>query len=106
MLFLVFGFSIAGVALLEVWSRIARTHQETEIRWIEDQFRAAIASYRDGAPGPVKKWPGSFDELLEDRRLPVTRRHLRRVYDNPRTGSADWNIERAPDGGFGEIRAK
>ena len=61
---------------------------------------------RESTPGQEKRFPRSFDGLLEDRRLAVPRRHLRRIYANPATGTPDWYVVRAPDGGISEVRSR
>jgi len=105
-LFVLAAFALSSLAVLELWSATARRERQKEIRWREDQFRAAIISYRASTPGQEKRSPRSFDDLLEDRRLAVPRRHLRRIYANPATGTPDWYVVRAPDGGISEVRSR
>jgi type II secretory pathway pseudopilin PulG len=103
------GFTYVGlliaVALLsiglagagEVWSTAARREREAQLLFAGDQFRRALDSYYEGSPG-VKRYPTSLEALLEDRRLPTTRRHLRRLYADPMTGKPDWALVRLPGG--------
>jgi len=72
----------------------AQREREAELLFIGDQFRQALAAYAS-APGVPKQYPEALEDLLEDKRTPQTRRYLRRIYPDPITGKADWEIERA-----------
>jgi type II secretory pathway pseudopilin PulG len=88
------GLAFAG----QVWHAAMQREKEKELMFIGDQFRTAIAKYYEWSPGGGKKFPRSLEDLLEDRRYPTTKRHLRRIYDDPMTGRADWGLVAAPDG--------
>jgi type II secretory pathway pseudopilin PulG len=93
------GTAAAASALL--WSTASRRDREAELLFVGAQFAQAIASYRDQAPaGQPQQFPRRLDDLLDDRRWPVTRRHLRRIWVDPITGRADWGLVAAPGGGF------
>jgi type II secretory pathway pseudopilin PulG len=92
----VMGAGLAAAA--QVWTTFAQRERERELLFIGTQFQRAIASYYEATPGTVKRFPRTFDELLEDKRFPVVRRHLRRVYPDPMTGKAQWGLIQAPDG--------
>lgn len=84
-----------------VWSVHAQREREAELLFAGDQIRVAITRFYEQVPlGQQHRFPRSIDELLHDRRWPSLRRHLRRPYLDPMTGSADWGIVRAPDGGI------
>lgn len=87
------GIVLAGTG--EVWQTSARRSKETELLFIGEQFRQAIASYHRAGPADARAYPPSLDELLEDRRFPVPRRHLRRLYRDPMTGQPQWGLVRA-----------
>jgi type II secretory pathway pseudopilin PulG len=96
---LLFAIVILGITLASVgvvWSTQVRRDREAELLFVGDQFRQAIGRYQES--GGV--YPHELDELVEDKRLPLARRYLRRVYADPMTGSADWELIKAPDGGI------
>ena len=63
--------------------------REQELLFIGGEYRRAIASYyRAGA----HQFPQDLNDLLEDKRFPEPRHHLRRLYTDPMTGAADWTI--------------
>ncbi|RZS58021.1 type II secretion system protein [Sphaerotilus mobilis] len=69
---------------------------EAELLWVGQQYRQAIESYYNATPGGVKKLPVRVEELLEDKRFPTSRRHLRQAYGDPlRPGAALKLIVRA-----------
>lgn len=81
------GLSLAA----DVQSTVARRDQEAELLAIGRQFQRALSSYYNTpvAQG-VPQYPLSMDELLEDRRGPVLRRHLRKLFTDPMTRSTQW----------------
>lgn len=91
-MFLVFfigiGLSKAGTA----WRTEVQREKERELLFVGEQFRQAIASYYENAPAGAKQYPPSLEALLHDPRFPQARRHLRRIYPDPVTGSAEWGL--------------
>ena len=81
-----------------MWTTAAKRVREQELLWVGGQFRLAVQRYYEQGPGGVKMYPRSLDELLEDRRWPKARRHLRRMYVDPVTGVVDWQPVLTPDG--------
>lgn len=91
--------AIAGLALVatgELWSTAAKRDREAQLLFVGDEFRRAIGSYYESSPG-AKRFPEQLDDLLEDRRFPVVRRHLRKIYRDPMTNSQEWGL--VQDGG-------
>jgi hypothetical protein len=91
--------ALAGVALAgagELWSTASKREKEAQLLFVGDEFRRAIGSYYEGSPG-TKQFPQRLEELLDDKRLPVTRRHLRRIYVDPMTGGAEWGLVKYGD---------
>lgn len=85
-----------GLALAaEVYSTALRREQEAELLSIGRQFQRALASYYNvPGVGGIGEYPTSFDDILEDRRTVVPRRHLRKVFTDPVTGKAEWGAVR------------
>lgn len=81
------GLSLAG----EMYTTAVRRDQEAALLAIGRQFQQALNSYANTALGVgPQRYPQSLDDLLEDRRGPVVRRHLRQVFVDPMTGQAQW----------------
>lgn len=97
--------AIGLAAIGHQWSVLAEQQRRDELQWTGAQYVRAIGSYYEASPGGVKRYPPSMDELLQDSRFLVTRRHLRRLYPNPYTLRMDWELIRAPDGGLQGLAA-
>ena len=92
-------FAIAAIGLLlagagEVWSTTMQREKEVELLWIGEQFRRALSRYQQSSPEAASRAPATLQELLEDRRFPTPRRHLRQIYRDPLTGQRDWGLVR------------
>lgn len=96
--------SLGLVAVSEVWSTTMKRQQLEQLNWAGAQYVGAIASYY-GAAGAIRQLPVRLDDLLEDRRAPIVRRHLRTIYLNPFTDSPDWELLRNQSGGIYGVRA-
>ena len=96
---LLFAIAIVGITLATVgvvWSTQARREREAQLLFVGNQYRQAIGRYLQA--GGV--YPQSLDELVEDKRVPMPRRFLRRLYPDPMTGAADWELVQGADGGI------
>jgi type II secretory pathway pseudopilin PulG len=92
------GVLLAGLGTL--WSMESRRAKEDELLFIGEQFHTAITAYFENTPtGQRSRFPPQLADLLDDKRWPVRRRHLRDIYPDPLTGTRDWVIIKAPDGG-------
>jgi type II secretory pathway pseudopilin PulG len=88
------GAALAAVG--EIWSVQAQREREVELIWRGDAIRQAIRSYvLTGA-----RFPMDLQDLVDDQRTPTARHHLRRIYEDPMSGAADWTLIRAADGGI------
>lgn len=87
------GLAIAG----DVWATAKQREREVELLFAGDAIRRAIASYYHAGPS---QYPPKLDDLLKDPRFPDTRRHLRQLYPDPFSGTAEWVLIKAPQGGI------
>lgn len=75
----------------EVYRTALRREQEAELLAIGRQFQRALRSYHNvPVSGVGNEYPRSLEDLLEDRRGVVVRRHLRKVFTDPITGQPRW----------------
>lgn len=99
--------STALLAAAALWRTEAQRENEEQLLFAGEQFRAAIASYWEKAPaGQPHVLPRRLEDLLDDKRWPTTRRHLRRVVADPVTRSSDWALILAPDGGIVGVHSR
>lgn len=90
-----FAVALAGVALAAVgrmWQTEALREKEKQLLFVGDQYRRAIESYYQSTPGGANQYPQRLEDLLHDRRYPTIKRHLRRLYPDPVTGSTNWGL--------------
>jgi type II secretory pathway pseudopilin PulG len=88
----VLGISLSAVGM--VWRTHAQREREQELLFIGRQFESAIASYYRSGAGGIRQYPQDIGDLLEDKRWPEPKHHLRRLYVDPMTGAQDWTILR------------
>ena len=93
----VMGIGLAAIGT--VWRTGMQREREQELLFIGHEYRRAIARYYLTGGGGTR-YPQALENLLNDQRTPVPRHHLRRLYRDPMTGKADWQLVRAPDGGI------
>lgn len=79
-------------AAIELESRRAMGQRKAEYEWVIEQYRAAVASYRQAHPSSGVATLHSLEQLIQDDRTWPIRRHLRTIYPNPLTGRTDWVI--------------
>jgi len=87
--------AIAGIGMSAVgimWQTEMRRERELELMHIGTEFKEAIISYRDATPGGVKQNPRKLEDLVLDKRLPVIKRHLRKLYHDPITNTNTWGL--------------
>ena len=89
------GLALAGTG--QAWSVASQREREAELIWAGNQFSRALQSYYQQSPG-VAQYPERLEDLLEDKRFPTPRRHLRKLYPDPIRRSTEWGLIRTPDG--------
>lgn len=99
-LFIIASVAVGMSAVGELWSTSRQRERELELLFNGNAIRQAISAYYLATPGPIKQYPASLEDLLKDPRFPDTRRYLRQLYPDPISGSADWVLIRAPQGGI------
>lgn len=89
------GFSYIGIMMTLViaaigmqgaavmWQQQTQRAHEALLLEVGEAYRLAIGRYYESTPQPVKQYPGTLGELVEDKRFPVVKRHLRKVYADP-----------------------
>jgi type II secretory pathway pseudopilin PulG len=89
---------ILAAATADLWRTERKREAETELLFIGNQYRQAIAQYYDQSPGRVRTFPASLQDLLQDPRTPATRRYLRKLFVDPITGGEEWGLVKGPAG--------
>jgi type II secretory pathway pseudopilin PulG len=105
---LLLAVAVIGIGLAaagQSWSSAAQREKEAELLFIGGEFRRAIRAYYFASPG-AQRYPRSLEALLKDERFPFPRRHLRRLYRDPMTGSRNWVLIEAPGGGIMGVRSR
>lgn len=89
------GFSYIGVMVTLViaaigmqgaavmWQQQTQRANEALLLEVGEAYRLAIGGYYESTPQPVKQYPMTLNELVEDKRFPVLKRHLRKLYTDP-----------------------
>ena len=84
---------VATAAVAELWSTQVKREKEEELLFRLGEFRRAIIRYR----ADHNRLPKELGDLLMDRTQMQTRRYLRRIYTDPMTGKADWELKLLAD---------
>lgn len=106
-----FAAVLAATALLALATNVvvfyvsqqAQREREADLLDIGQAYMSAIGSYYELSPGNLKRWPKSFEELLEDKRFVTIKRHLRKAYPDPVARSSNWGIVQSEDGGIAGV---
>lgn len=75
------GLGLSGTAI--VWHMQAQRINERTLLETGEAYRLAIGRYYEATPGAFKAYPRRLEELIEDKRFPVAKRHLRRLLSDP-----------------------
>ncbi|VAV82289.1 hypothetical protein MNBD_DELTA01-20 [hydrothermal vent metagenome] len=105
LLFIIVLMGLAASVTGQVWSTTAKREKEAELLFRGTEVMRAIGSYYQLSPG-AKSYPKSLKDLLKDSRYPGTKRYLRRIYEDPFTGKADWVVIEASGGGVMGIKSR
>lgn len=95
-LWALFTVVLAGIVMAgtgQMWQTKSQREKEAELMFIGEEFRKAIMSYHNSG---TKQYPDSLEDLLKDDRSPNIKRHLRKIYVDPLTNTAEWGIIEEP----------
>ncbi len=84
------GIGMAGVGI--VWHQDAQREREKELLFIGDEYRDAIGSYYENSLGQTKQFPATLEDLIVDKRFPIIKRHLRKLYSDPMAFGKPWQL--------------
>ena len=99
MLVFILVTTLAASSLVVSYTTQSRRDKEEQLLFAGAQLRRAIASYYNTVPpGGARSLPPSLEALLDDQRFPTAIQHLRRIYLDPMTGQADWDLIRESGG--------
>ena len=102
-IWMLFAVALAGIVLAgagQLWHHESWRDKEKELMFAGDQFRQAIESYYESSLGIPKSYPDSLEKLLADDRFPIVKRHLRKIFVDPMTGTVKWGLIRQPGTGI------
>ena len=84
---------MVGAATLKVDGLLRRAAAEQELLEIGAAYSEALRSYAAATPRGFSTLPPTLGDLLKDPRFPGTRRHLRRIFVDPITGTLEWGVQ-------------
>jgi len=91
--------AVVSMRALENTMTAERRDKEAELLVVGQAYRDAIRTYYDNSPGTAKTYPPELSALLQDARTTRLRRHLRKLYRDPVSGSGEWGLVRTEQGG-------
>lgn len=96
------SISYVSAFLLSTSSKMVRSAVESELLHVGEEFDVALRSYRENSSNAhlasAFHGPTELEELTRDTRSGRLVRHLRKIYEDPLTGRADWGIVRDEKG--------
>lgn len=87
--------AIVAILLMEtgqVWSSVIRREREAQLLAQGNEIRRAIGLYYD----VQQTYPKTLEELLLDKRQPIIKRYLRRLYKDPMDPTQEWGVVEGP----------
>lgn len=97
--------ALATQGVMTYVSQQAQREREADLLRIGQAYAEAIGTYYESSPGNVKRWPRTFEDLVEDKRFVGIRRHLREIYADPITRSPNWGIVLSENGGIAGVHS-
>jgi type II secretory pathway pseudopilin PulG len=87
---IIIGISLGAAG--KYWQNVMLRDKEEELLFRGDQYKQAIERYYSAVPGKPQ-YPRRIEDLLQDGRTPVGKRHLRQKYKDPITGEDFFVME-------------
>lgn len=84
---------MVGAATLKVDGLLRRAAAEQELLEIGAAYSEALRSYAAATPRGFPQLPPTLQDLLKDPRFPGVRRHLRKIFVDPITGTTEWGVQ-------------
>jgi len=100
LLFLIAIMALMATAAATTWSFTSQRDKEQDLLYVGREYRLAILHYRQAHATRPQPYPTSLEQLLDDGDRLAPRRHLRRLYFDPMTGSPQWGLEHNAQGGI------
>jgi type II secretory pathway pseudopilin PulG len=91
--------AVVGVTA-DVWHTTMQREKERQLLFVGQQFRKAIERYYLNSPPGQWLYPATLEDMIQDPRYPDIRRYLRRIWIDPVTGKADWDLLHDQNGGI------
>jgi type II secretory pathway pseudopilin PulG len=89
--------ALVAATTIKLGVLLQRRAAEEDLLEVGAAFADALKSYADASLPGQSRQPASVAELLRDPRFPNVRRHLRKLYLDPVTGSSTWGVMRSLD---------
>lgn len=70
----------------------AKRDKEAQLLFAGRQYQLAIERFYKNRFVPIKRYPVSLAELLEDNRTAKPQRHLRRLFPDPMSADGQWGL--------------
>lgn len=75
------GIGMQGAAVM--WQYQSQRIKEAQLLEVGEAYRLAIGRYYEANTQAIKEYPVNLDVLVEDKRFPTAKRHLRKRYTDP-----------------------
>lgn len=92
--------SVSLVALGQGWATAGQRERERELIFRGEQIAQALVAYHAASGVGPARWPRTLDELVQDKRGPVDRHHLRQRYADPMAADGQWALITDEQGGI------
>jgi len=88
---------LVAASSIKLGSLLQRNEAEKDLLEIGAAFSEALRSYDQSSEEGQSRSPTSLDQLIKDPRSAAPKRHLRKLFVDPMTGSSEWGIVRGVD---------